>query len=125
MNIPLLQKIDRWAGVPLCFLLTLLRKIFGQSLPPGPVVVRRILFVKLAEQGSTVLAGAAIARAVKMVGRENVFFIAFEENRFILDLLQLIPEENVVTLCRDNATRLAASTWQAVRRMRRLKLDTA
>jgi ADP-heptose:LPS heptosyltransferase len=125
MKVPLLQKIDRWAGVPLCFLLTLGRKVFGRSLPPGPVAVRRILFVKLAEQGSTVLAGAAIARAVKMVGRENVFFIAFEENRFILDLLQLIPEENVITLCRDSAPRLASSTWQAVRRMRRLKLDTA
>jgi len=125
MNIPLLQKIDRWAGVPLCFLLTLGRKVFGRSLPPGPVGVRRILFVKLAEQGSTVLAGAALARAVKMVGRENVFFVAFEENRFILDLLQLIPEENVFTICRNSASQLASSAWQAIRRMRRLKLDTA
>jgi len=125
MNIPLLQKIDRWAGVPLCFFLTLIRKIFDRSLPPGPAVVRRILFVKLAEQGSTVLAGAALTRAVKMVGRENVFFVAFQENRFILDLLQLIPEENVITICRDSARQLVSTTWQALRRMRRLKLDTA
>jgi ADP-heptose:LPS heptosyltransferase len=125
VNIPLLQKIDRWAGVPLCFLLTLARKTFDRPPPPGPVVVRRILFVKLAEQGSTVLAGAALARAIKMVGRENVFFVAFQENRFILDLLQLIPEENVITICRDSASQLASTTWQALRRMRQLKLDTA
>jgi ADP-heptose:LPS heptosyltransferase len=124
MNVPLLQKIDRWAGVPLCFLLTLARKIVGRSLPPGPVTARRILFVKLAEQGSTVLAGAAIARAVKMAGRENVFFACFEENRFILDLLQLIPEENVITLSRESAPRLVSTAWQAMQRMRRLKLDT-
>ncbi len=125
MNVPLLQKIDRWAGVPLCFLLTLGRKIFSRGLPPGPVEARRILFVKLAEQGSTVLAGAALDRAVKMVGRENVFFVAFQENRFILDLLQLIPEENVITLSRKSAPELVSTTWQALRRMRRLKLDTA
>jgi ADP-heptose:LPS heptosyltransferase len=123
MNIPSLQKIDRWTGVPLCFLLTLGRKMFGRRLPPGPVQVRRILFVKLAEQGSTVLAAAAIERAIKMVGRENVFFATFRENRFILDLLELIPEENVITICRDSARELAASTWQARRRMRQLKLD--
>jgi ADP-heptose:LPS heptosyltransferase len=125
MNIPLLQKIDRWAGVPLCFFLTLCRKVFGRSLPPGPVAARSILFIKLAEQGSTVLAGAAIARAVKMAGRENVYFITFQENRFILDLLQLIPEANVITICRNSAPRLASTTWRAVRRLRRLKLDAA
>ena len=103
MNVPLLQKIDRLAGVPLCFLLTLCRKVFGRTLPPGPLTARNILFVKLAEQGSTVLAGGAIARAVQMVGRENVFFITFQENRFILDLLELIPEENVITISRKSA----------------------
>jgi ADP-heptose:LPS heptosyltransferase len=125
MNVPLLQKIDRLAGVPLCFLLTLARNVFGRSLPPGPVKPRSILFVKLAEQGSTVLAGGALTRAAQMVGRENVFFITFQENRFILDLLELIPEENVITVSRQSATELASSTWRAVRRMRRLKLDAA
>lgn len=125
MNIPLLQKIDRWAGVPLCFALTLWRKAFGHRLPPGPAVVERILFVKLAEQGSTVLAGAAIARAVEMAGRENVYFVLFKENRFILDLLQLIPEENVIMIDRGSFAALASTSWRAMRQMRRLKLDTA
>jgi ADP-heptose:LPS heptosyltransferase len=125
MNIPLLQKIDRWVGVPLCFLLTLARRFFGRPLPPGPAAARSILFIKLAEQGSTVLAGAAIARAVKMAGAQNVFFITFQENRFILDLLQLIPEENVITISRKTVFELASTTWRAMRRMRRLKLDAA
>src|SRR5271157_2812317 len=98
MNVALLQRIDRWAGVPLCGALTLLRAVFGRALPPGPASVRRILFVKLAEQGSTVLAAAAIARAVQMVGREQVYFVLFEENRFILDFLDLVPPENVLAL---------------------------
>jgi ADP-heptose:LPS heptosyltransferase len=125
MNVPLLQKIDRWAGVPLCFFLTAVRKLFTAALPPGPVAVRSILFVKLAEQGSTVLAIDALARAVQMVGRENVYFTCFTENRFILDLLEMIPEENVITISSSSIPELVSSTWQAMQRTRRMKLDAA
>ena len=125
MNVPTLQKIDRLCGVPLCFVLTLFRKAFVRALPPGPARVRSILFVKLAEQGSTVLAAAALSRAVKMVGRENVYFIAFKENRFIVDLLQVIPEENVITVDSKSMSSLVTSTLAAMRRMRALKLDAA
>jgi ADP-heptose:LPS heptosyltransferase len=40
-------------------------------------------------------------------------------------LLQLIPVENVITICRSSARELALSTWAAMRRMRKLKLDTS
>ena len=40
----------------------------------------------------------AISRAVQLAGRDNVYFLAFENNRFILDLLELIPPENVLTI---------------------------
>jgi ADP-heptose:LPS heptosyltransferase len=125
MNIPKLQTVDRVAGVPLCFLLTGLRRVLPRRLPPGPATVRNVLFVKLAEQGSTVLAIAAIKRAAEMVGRENVYFIVFEENRFILDLLELVPEKNVITLNSKSLTGLALTTLRAVRRMWALKLDAA
>jgi len=113
------------AGVPLCFLLTALRRLFPSRLAPGPARVRNLLFVKLAEQGSTVLAIAAIRRAAEMVGRENVYFIVFEENRFILDLLELVPEKNVITLNSQSLTGLALTTLRAMRRMWGLKLDAA
>ncbi|MGD0410167.1 MAG: glycosyltransferase family 9 protein [Verrucomicrobiota bacterium] len=125
MNIPKLQTIDRVVGVPLCFFLTCLRRVLPRRLPPGRAPVRNLLFVKLAEQGSTVLAIAAINRAAEMVGRENVYFIAFEENRFILDLLELIPEKNVITLNSQSLTGLAFTTLKAMRRMWALSLDAA
>src|SRR5216117_573175 len=88
-----LQRTDRWVGAPLCAILTLLRKIFESAGPPGPRQVRRIPFVKFAEQGSTVLAYPAIRRATEMVGRENVYFVGFEDNRFILDVMEIIPRK--------------------------------
>ena len=48
--------------------------------------------MKLAEQGSTVLAYPAICKAIIQVGRENVYLVVFKENRFILDLMGVIPE---------------------------------
>src|SRR6266436_6767319 len=98
VGISTLQHIDRWIGAPLSFILTLLRKIFESVGPPGPRQARRILFVKFAEQGSTVLAYPAIRRATGMVGRENVYFVVFEDNRFILDVMEIIPEQNVIRI---------------------------
>src|SRR6266481_3162231 len=93
-----LQRADRWVGGPLCAILTLLRKIFESTGQPGSRQVERILFVKFAEQGSTVLAYPAILRAIEMVGRENVYFGVFENNRFILDAMEIIPDGNVITI---------------------------
>jgi ADP-heptose:LPS heptosyltransferase len=121
-----LQIIDRLVGVPLCASLTLVRRLTGgRFLPERVEVPRKVLFVKLAEQGSTVLAYPAISRAIQLVGRENVFFLVFEENRFILDAMGLIPPENVITIRHKQPFELA---WQALRalwRVRRERLDAA
>src|SRR5687767_348358 len=124
MQVSSLQKIDRWLGVPLCFLLTIVRKIFGGELK-GRQPVRNILLVKLAEQGSTVLAYSAIRRAVDMVGSENVYFIVFDENRFILDALGLVPEKNVITISFKTFPDMVSTAFGAIRRMRGLKFDAA
>src|SRR6266513_4620072 len=111
MNLPVgistLQRTDRWIGAPLCAILTILRRIFESAGPPGPRQVQRLLFVKFAEQGSTVLAYAAIRRAIEMVGRENVYFVVFEDNRFILDVTETIPERNVITIATQSPFELA------------------
>jgi ADP-heptose:LPS heptosyltransferase len=123
VGISTLQRTDRWIGAPLCAVLTLLRKIFESAGPPGPRQVQRILFVKFAEQGSTVLAHPAIRRATEMVGRENVYFVVFEDNRFILDAMEIIPEGNVITIATQSLFGLAASALRAVLRVRKIGID--
>ena len=118
-----LQRTDRWVGVPLCAILTLLRRIFECAGRPGPHQVRRILFVKLAEQGSTVLAYPAIRRAIDMVGRDNVYFVVFEDNRFILDAMDVIPEGNVITIATHSLFGFALSTLRSVHRVRKICVD--
>jgi ADP-heptose:LPS heptosyltransferase len=121
-----LQIIDRIVGVPLCAILTLLRRLKGDRFVSERVdLPRNVLFVKLAEQGSTVLAYPAISQALQLVGRENVFFLVFEENRFILDAMGLIPPENVITIRHKHPFELAWQALRALMRVRRERLDAA
>src|SRR4051794_8258523 len=123
MKVSQLQRVDRWCGIPACFLLTQLRRLFGRATPPKNQPIQKILFVKLAEQGSTVLAFPAIAAAIRKVGRENVYFIVFDDNRFILDVMRVIPEGNVVTVRFNNLLVLLRSTFSAIFKLRQLKFD--
>jgi ADP-heptose:LPS heptosyltransferase len=121
-----LQIIDRIVGVPLCAILSLLRRLKGDRFVSERVELpRSVLFVKLAEQGSTVLAYPAISRALQLVGRENVFFLVFEENRFILDAMGLIPPENVITIRHKHPVELGWQALRALMRIRRQRLDAA
>jgi ADP-heptose:LPS heptosyltransferase len=127
MNPRSIRAIDVWVGKPICAALTLLRRAlwFFRSAPKAPRVVKKILLIKMIEQGATVLAYRAIARAVEMVGRENVYFMVFEENRFILDLLDLIPRENVLVIRAKKPVTLFKDLIGAVIRARMLRIDTA
>jgi ADP-heptose:LPS heptosyltransferase len=121
-----LQFNDRWIGMFVCGVLSFVRRLSGS--PGGGDTARKptkILFVKFAEQGSTVLAYHAICRAIEMVGRENVYFLVFEENRFILDVMHLIPEQNVVTVGHKNIIDAGLHALRALKRIRELGIDAA
>ena len=117
--------LDVWLGSLLCGLLTALRclaRLLGfEHAPAGPV--RRIVFLKLIEQGATVLACDAFHRAAEKVGREQVYFLVFEENRPILDLLDLVPPENVLVIRRDGFLLFLRDTLKALARLRSLRVD--
>ena len=125
MNPYTVRRVDVWLGKPMCLALTVLRKLLSPLAalrkPAGPV--KKILMIKMIEQGATVLAYRSIARAVELVGKENTYFWVFQENRFILDLLELIPKGNVLVVRAKNPITLfwdlLATTWKA----RRLGID--
>jgi ADP-heptose:LPS heptosyltransferase len=121
MKVAALRAVDRWIGLPACVLLTWHRRLLPRRRERAPI--RRILVFKLAEQGSTVLAADAIARAVGLVGRDNVFFLVFDENRFILDAMGVIPADNVIALNVRTLRTAVQSVLVAVRRLRALRVD--
>jgi ADP-heptose:LPS heptosyltransferase len=122
MNIRKMMRIDRWIGVPACAVATGWRWLASPFQPSANGPVRSIAFIKLAEQGSTVLAQRALLDSVRRVGRENVFMVVFDDNRFIVDVLDVIPEENVITVRSDSFLGLVRSAMHALVRLRRLQL---
>ncbi len=122
-NTPLFQRMDRWVGGAACLFCEALRRL-GALFPKSSSSGRKgLLFVKLAEQGSTVLAGAAIRDAVNKFGRENVYFLVFDENRFILDAHDLIPVGNVLTINTRGLDKIVFSSLRQLAAIRRLKLE--
>ncbi len=125
MNISTMRIVDRWVGVPVCWFLTMVRRLFGSERPAGSGEVRRILFIKPAEQGATVLAYPAITRAVEMVGRRNVYFLVFEENSHIFEVLDVIPLDNIITIPTRGAISFFWGTLTSLIKVRMLKPDIA
>ena len=125
MQVQSMRILDRWVGVPMSFGLTLIRRVgdLFRSLPDNKPT--RIVIIKLVEQGATVVAAPAIERAVELVGRENVFFAVFAQNQPILDLLDIIPAENVVAIRSSSLFSVAFDTLRAILMLRRERVDTA
>jgi ADP-heptose:LPS heptosyltransferase len=128
VKVSTMRKIDRWLGVPICFVLTAIRRcrdLLPFSQKSRSQKVNRILFVKLAEQGATVLADAAIRRAVEMTGKENVYFLVFEQNRFILDVMNVIPPQNVLTIPDGSFISMILGAIRTLHRIRKLDIEAA
>ena len=120
MNPNTIRTIDYWFGQPICFLLTLLN--FSS---PKKGVPKKIIFLKFIEQGATVLAYSALKRATELVGRENVYFCVFENNRPILDILDIIPQKNIISIRDKSLFSFLGSAFSAILKIRREKVDTS
>jgi len=116
---------DRWVAKPLCAVFSLFERVRRLWTRPAPEEPRRIVFVKLIEMGSTVIACPAFAEAEKLVGRENLFILVFAPNRPILEVLPYFRPENVITVDDRNILAFAVGLLRALFRVWREKIDTA
>ena len=121
-----IRRLDLIVGKPVCAALTAvesLRRLVRPRRAYAPP--RRILFVKLIEMGSSVLASGAFEEAIRLVGRDNIFILLFAPNRPILDILPFFPAANVITLRDTSLPAFARDLLGALRRIRREKIDGA
>ena len=124
LNIKFQRAVDRFAGVPICALLSLidrLRSIPGVTAKPSPP--RRILVILLSEMGSLVLAHPMFVRLKQQYPDASLHVMLFGKNREVLDLLGVLPEENVLTINDRSLMGFAVDSLRAIRTMRSLKFD--
>ncbi len=124
MKISFMRMVDRLIGVPICYALSgadkLKRLVYRNRTTKK---LEKILFIELSEMGSTILASEAIATAAKKYQAE-LFFLIFEKNRQSIELLGLIPGENIITIRDKSFFHLTLDTLKAIFRLRSLKIDT-
>jgi lipopolysaccharide heptosyltransferase II len=121
MNITLQRAVDRYIGVPLCALFSLLHRLSGPA--AAAERPRRILVILLSEMGSLVLAHAMFARLKQRYPEASIHALVFAKNREVLDLLGLIPAENVHTVSDRSLTQFTTDSLKVLRVMRGLAFD--
>ena len=125
MNLTTQRWIDRYLGIPACFVLTALVKLLellgGRRREATP---RRVLFIELSEMGSTILASAAISRLQQRYDEGEHCFVIFQRNAASLRLLGLFPHDSIFTMRDDSLQSLLVDVFRFVRFCRRHRIDT-
>ena len=123
LSVDAMRRIDRLAGVPLCFLATLVVKLrdLVRRRPPRPI--RRILFIELSEMGSTVLADPALRKARERTGAD-IYFAIFAKNAGSLAITGTIAPGNVFTVRTNSLSAVIVDTLRFLIWTRRNRVDS-
>ncbi|MCK5260395.1 MAG: glycosyltransferase family 9 protein [Candidatus Omnitrophica bacterium] len=99
-----MRHADYWAGIPLCFLLTLVGlvvRVFSSKKTDNNTP-QKILFIKPSEKGGILLSYPLIRQMQKEYPKAEIFFLTFAVNKSLFDVLDSVPVENILTI-RDNS----------------------
>jgi ADP-heptose:LPS heptosyltransferase len=122
-----MRQIDYYLGIPLCWLLTLcykLQRFFGFYQPCEQAPPAHVLFIELAEMGSTVLAYPAMQVLKARYPQAQLYFVIFKHLKESLDICDLIPTENVLVIDSTSLWSLGRDTLAFALACRRKKIDT-
>src|SRR5512135_926758 len=124
LNIKFQRAVDHWAGMPICWVLSLFerarRMFFGQPKVAQP---KRILIVLLSEMGSLVLAQPMFADLRRRYPDASLHILMFAKNREVLDLLGVMPRDHVITIRDKSLGGFVADSMKALLTMRRIGFD--
>lgn len=121
MNVNAMRSIDRWVGVPLCFLASGLSRLRNLWSPRRIPDTRNTLFIELSEMGSAVIVDPAM-RKLRRETNANLFFAIFKDNARSLEILNTVPRENIFKMNSSNLLSLAFGVLSFMRWCRRKKI---
>jgi len=122
MKVETQRLIDRIVGTIICRIFSIYYKIFKKKSPPDGT--NRILIILLSEMGALVLGYPMFQRLKKKFPAASLHVMLFERNREVVELLGVIPPENIITINDKSMPVFVKSALGALADMRRLKIDT-
>ena len=126
MNPDLMRAIDYWVGIPLVFLFTLVSRVLrfiGLAASPAGRP-RNILVIQLAEMGTMVVAYPSLRKARELYPDATLHILCFEQIRSSVEMLDMIPSGNILTIDARSGLSLARDTLLFPWRARRRGIDT-
>ncbi len=123
MNVDTMRNIDHYAGVPLAFLGTLLKKTLNLVSPEIPIKVKNVLLIELSEMGSAILVDPAMRKLKENIEGE-LFFVIFAKNKVSLQLLGTVKEENIFTIDESGIFKIATTSLKFLKWCREKEIDS-
>lgn len=121
MDISFQRRVDRIIGPILCGMFSLFPKR-RREIPP-PSELRKVMVILLSEMGSLVLAKPMFDHFRKRHPHLSVYVLLFEKNREILEILDVVPPENILTIDNGSLKRFAIDSIHFSIRSRQLGID--
>lgn len=121
MNIRFYRFVDRFLGAPVCAVLSAIDRFTRRPVPEAPP--RKILIILLSEMGAMVLASPMFARLKERYPDASIHLLLFARNREAVDLLDVVPGENVLTLDDRSLYGFAVGALRVLRALRSLRPD--
>jgi ADP-heptose:LPS heptosyltransferase len=125
MKIETVRKVDYWVGIPACLLLSILSwagsRLFPKKKPRR--ALRKFLLIELSEMGSAILAYPTLKALQRDYPGAELYFMIFEKNRASVDILNLVPRENVLTIREKSPGSFLGDVMKTVVRMHREGID--
>lgn len=124
MNVDFMRWVDRRFGVPVCFFLSVVhgfRKLIRK--PKRIRNPKKILFIEMSEMGSIVLAYSLFKKTKELFPEAELYFLTFEESRYAIDILDVLPKENVIAISSNRFFSFLFTSINALWRLRRKGLS--
>jgi ADP-heptose:LPS heptosyltransferase len=120
MDIGLMRSVDRYLGIPLCWLTGIASRILRRR-APSPDRIRTILVMKFFGMGSILLATPFLSSLRKAFPSAKIVFVSFDGNR---ELLERLPYGlDVRTVSTETATSFIRDSLSVLRFLRRAGID--
>jgi hypothetical protein len=119
MDIKSQRKVDRIFGTVICRILSLLPS--GKQKLPRGARPNRILIILLSEMGSLALSRPMFSHIKEKYPDSSMHVLLFEQNKEFLDILGVIPSENVITISNASFIKMMLTSIRAVFKIRRKK----
>jgi len=123
MNIDLIRKFDKFIGIPLCAIFSLIHQLTPRRYTLKSEKSNRILIIKLTEMGSTVLAYPAFQKLKHSSPHIELHFLTLEENSSILEALKVTTPPCIHSLPSTSAIQFILKLINSISLLKKLQFD--